>query len=300
MGNRMKLSEQGAAFIARHEGFVSKAYRDPVGIWTIGTGFTNRSRVFSEYWRKLHGRKMRAGDRITREQNAVILQEAADEEYGAAVNRHIKPRKQHEYDGATSVCFNCGPGAAKWKWAKLLADRRVSKAAARLRGTATTARGKRLRGLVRRRGEEAALIEHGSYGRHSAPRHQKAINGKVSFDPEVRAYQKKLVRLGLDPGVSDGRYGVKTRAAVLEFQIRHEDLVDDGILGTATMAQIDRSIAKRSVPKKALAGAVLVAGTALSAPESVPSEWMTWGLLTGGFVLFAAIGFLLYRYRRDL
>lgn len=257
--SNMKLSERGAEFISRHEGFVSKAYRDPVGIWTIGTGFTNRSRVFSEYWRKLHGRPMRAGDRITRGQNAVILRKAADEEYGAAVNRHIKPRTQHEYDGATSVCFNCGPGAAKWKWAKLLAGRQVKAAASRLKTTAVTARGKRLRGLVRRRREEAALIEHGDYGRSGHP--VGKTDGKIGETQFAlnQDYRAKLAKLGFDPGEVDGIYGDKTKAAVLAFQEKHPDLVDDGLLGRATMAPIDRSLVKRSEPKT-VAAAVTVAG----------------------------------------
>jgi lysozyme len=41
----MAISALGLDFVVRHEGFVSRAYRDPAGIWTIGTGFTNRSRV---------------------------------------------------------------------------------------------------------------------------------------------------------------------------------------------------------------------------------------------------------------
>jgi len=300
MENRMKLSERGAEFIARHEGFVSKAYRDPVGIWTIGTGFTNRSRVFSQYWRKLHGRPMRAGDRITRDQNAVILRKAADEEYGAAVNRHIKPRTQHEYDGATSVCFNCGPEAAKWKWAKLLAAGQVRAAAKRLKTTAVTARGKRLRGLVRRRREEAALIEFGTYGKHAAPRHRAPSQKETGFDPEVRTYQKRLTALGLAPGPADGLYGNRTRAAVLAFQRRHDDLVDDGILGRATMAQIDRSIEKRKTPKKAVAGTAILAGAALTAGDSLPPDWMFWLVFGGGLILSIAVILLILRYRKDL
>lgn len=295
----MKLSSKGAEFIARHEGFVSKAYRDPVGIWTIGTGFTNRSRIFSEYWRKLYGRKMRAGDRITPEQNAIILQLAANEEYGAAVNRDIKPEKQHEYDGATSVCFNCGPGAAKWKWAKALARGDVKESARRLKTTAVTARGKRLRGLVRRRREEAALIERGDYGRGSYPvgtTSTKADKTQVELN---RDYQGKLSKLGFDPGPADGLYGASTKAAVLAFQIEHQDLINDGLLGRATMAQIDRSIAKRSTPKTA-GGAAVAAGTGavVAAIEFAP-DWTIWAIVGAVVVVMAVVGFVILKYRKD-
>lgn len=287
----MKLSERGAEFIARHEGFVSKAYRDPVGIWTIGTGFTNRSRVFSEYWRKLHGRQMRAGDRITRDQNAIILQKAADEEYGAAVNRDIHPREQHQYDGATSVCFNCGPGAAKWKWARALARGDVKASAQLLKTTAVTARGKRLRGLVRRRGEEAALIEHGNYGHGSAASKSENTHRELN-----RSYQGKLAKLGYDPGPADGLYGAKTKAAVLAFQTEHPDLVNDGLLGRATIAQIDRSIAKRSTPK-AVAGSAVAAGAIVT---GFAPDWTAWAIVGAVVVVVAVLGFVIWKYRKDL
>ena len=58
----METSENGVAFTAAHEGFVSRAYPDPVGVLTIGTGFTNRSGVF----REMGGRKLIPGDTSTR------------------------------------------------------------------------------------------------------------------------------------------------------------------------------------------------------------------------------------------
>ena len=60
----MKVSERGLAFVARHEGFVAGAYRDPVGMLTIGYGFTMGSRLFAESWRKAHGRALSPGDRV--------------------------------------------------------------------------------------------------------------------------------------------------------------------------------------------------------------------------------------------
>lgn len=295
----MQLSDKGAAFIARHEGFVSKAYRDPVGVWTIGTGFTNRSRVFSKYWRKLHGRPMRAGDTITSQQNAAILRKAADEEYGAAVIRHINPRAQHQYDGATSVCFNCGPGAAKWKWAKALAGGDVAGSARLLRKTAVTAKGRRLRGLVRRRAEEADLIEHEIYGRHGKPA-DRAGNGDEAARALNRDYQAKLARLGYDPGPADGVYGGKTKAAVLKFQTAHPDLVNDGLLGRATMAQIDRSLAKRSKPKTGAAVGTAVVAGAGAAVEVLSPDWTLWAVGGVAVLVVATVALFIWKYREDL
>jgi len=291
----MNLSQQGADFIARHEGFVSKAYRDPVGIWTIGTGFTNRCREFTKRFGEI-----KPGSRITRQRNDALLAIVADAEYGAAVSRDINPRRQHEYDGAVSVCFNCGPAAAQWKWARALRDGNAAAAAARLKETAVTAKGRRLRGLVRRRQEEAALIQHGRYGVHGVPRHAARPDAPSAFDAEVRACQKKLAQLGFDPGAADGVFGPRTRSAVLAYQMRHDDLVNDGILGRATMAQIDRSIEKRLIPRRAVAGAAAILGGAMSAPGDVPSDWIFWAVFGAGLILAGLTGFLLYRFRKDL
>ena len=69
----MKISESGLAFIAGHEGFVSSAYRDPVGVLTIGYGFTMRSSVFAAWWRARYNRDLRMGDRITKDGAAQVL-----------------------------------------------------------------------------------------------------------------------------------------------------------------------------------------------------------------------------------
>ncbi len=37
----MRMTREGLALIKRFEGFRGKAYRDPVGIWTIGYGHTS-------------------------------------------------------------------------------------------------------------------------------------------------------------------------------------------------------------------------------------------------------------------
>ena len=292
----MKLSEKGAAFIARHEGFVSKAYRDPVGIWTIGTGFTNRSRLFTQAFGKI-----KPGSTITKERNADLLMTIADNEYGAAVNRHIKPKEQHHYDGATSVCFNCGPGAAKWKWAKALARGDVAGAARLLRKTAVTAKGRRLRGLVRRRAEEADLIESGVY---SETGHARGKIGKPARNrtesATIKDYQEKLTKLGFEPGRADGVYGKNTKAAVLAFQTKHKDLANDGILGRATMAQIDRSIAKRSEPKAVGGGLVVAGGATVAAVGASSPDWLWWAVGGVAVLVVAAVAYLIFKHKDDV
>ena len=125
-----RLSDKGAKFIAKHEGFVSKAYRDPVGVLTIGTGFTNRSALFKKYWIETRGRELKPGDTISRDENNRILKIIADGEYGNAVHKYIDPNlPQHQYDGATSVVFNMGPKSATYRWASALSRGDVQESA---------------------------------------------------------------------------------------------------------------------------------------------------------------------------
>ena len=169
----MKISDKGLAFIAGHEGFVSTAYRDPVGVLTIGYGFTMRSRVFAAWWRTRHGRALRMGDAISRADADVILKRLVDEEYGAAVTARFGALPQHHFDAACSVAYNLGPRALTWRWARALSAGDPARAAAILSANYNTARGRKLPGLVRRRKEEAHLLRTGVFpglDRAEAPR----------------------------------------------------------------------------------------------------------------------------------
>lgn len=217
----MDISEKGLAFIAGHEGFVSTAYRDPVGVLTIGYGFTMRSRVFAAWWRTRHGRPLRMGDAISRADAERILRRLIDEEYGAAVTARLGALLQHQYDAACSVAYNLGPRALTWRWARALKAGDPDRAAAILRDNYNTARGRKLPGLVRRRREEAQLLLTGTVpgleeARTSArPDEESALRllrrlGYRQADPvaATRAFQRDTPPLAVD-----GIFGPKTRAA---------------------------------------------------------------------------------------
>lgn len=53
----------------------------------------------------------------------------------------------------------------------------------------------------------------------------------------VEDVQKALIRAGFDPGPVDGRAGKKTKAAVREFQRRH-NLKADGLVGEKTWSRL--------------------------------------------------------------
>lgn len=261
----LRLSAPGTRFVSLHEGFVSKAYRCPAGVVTIGYGFTMRSAVFAAYWISTRGHALRMGETMTREEGDRLLPKVFDEEYGAAVNAKIRTTVQHEYDGAGSVAFNCGTGALKWRWAQALAAGDVARAAALLRTTATTANGRKLAGLVRRRKEEAALIETGRYGEQrigASPARSETV-------AEILEYQEQLKALGYDVGVPDGIVGPKTVAAVRAFQTT-AGLKVDGAVGPATRAALIRALDTKRGGQAAggAGGAAGAGGGALELPDA--------------------------------
>ena len=87
-----KLSPAGAADLGAHEGFVSRTYRCPAGVLTIGFGFTMGSKVFAAYWMAKYGRRLKPGDTITREEAEKLLIELVNHEYGVTVTDKIKPQ----------------------------------------------------------------------------------------------------------------------------------------------------------------------------------------------------------------
>lgn len=248
----MKISEKGLAFIAAHEGFVSTTYLDPVGIPTLGYGFTSRSASV----RKLLG-KIRPGMTISRESARQVLKDIIDRDYGPAAARGMPGAAQNEYDMGCSACFNVGARIFKWNWSKAFKAGDVSRAADIWRRTAVTAQGEWLPGLARRRNEEADLLEHGTYA-GKMPRFapsRKIV--KTKPDETLKEYQGKLKKLGFDPGQIDGLRGPSTTKAVRDFQRTDPNLKVDGIFSRATMQSIDRRLNAKSSVKELGGGGVM-------------------------------------------
>ena len=239
----MELSMAGAAFVRLHEGFVDHWYLDPVGIPTIGIGFTWRSAAFRKWWEKNRpGKTFGPGAKMTREEAQAVLIDLFREEYGAAVDKFLGKQVAHNvFDGMASVVFNCGAGALKWKWAQAIKSGDIKGGAKLLETTAVTAQGKRLAGLVRRRKEEAKLIRDGIYtgiGGGTSPVVLDAMSDGVlrkgERGPAVAKLIIDLAALGYYKGVKDDVFGFGTEAAVLAFQ-RDSGLKHDGIAGPRTL-----------------------------------------------------------------
>lgn len=283
----MKVSEKGLAFIAGHEGFVTRAYLDPAGIVTIGYGFTMRSRVFAAYWLARAGRKLKLGDLISRTDADKVLARLLEEEYGAAVREAFPGGlPQPQFDAVASVAYNLGPRALKWKWAAALKRGDIKTAARLLKKSGVTASGIFLEGLVNRRANEAALLETGEYGLG----HVKAPG---SSKDDVREAQAGLKRLGFDPGMIDGWAGRKTKAAVIAYQQQHPDLIADGIIGPATLAQIRADLTSLKGPVSQVAAAV----TAASSSGSFLGLPWSWVIGIGTVSLVAVGGVVAWRNR---
>lgn len=239
----MKASKEIRVAIDGWEGDVLTCYLDPVGVPTIGKGFTNGSRVLTEMLGKLKP----GVTKITKEQSDKIFEAMLSDEYEPAVN--MPGAQQHEFDVGVSTVWNLGPKSQTWTWAKLFRAGKIKEAADYLRTHYNKAGGKKLPGLVRRRQEEGDILEFARYPRaykaatpsapEGVPRKEKDKK-PLRPDPVTKEAQERLKKVGLDVGVIDGWFGPKTKAAILTYQRMHPHLKNDGVLGPATIAQLRR------------------------------------------------------------
>lgn len=285
----MQISQKGVTFVAGHEGFVSKTYADPVGVPTIGFGFTNGSAAVRK-----HLGPIKYGMVISKEEGMKILFAVMNEEYGPATDKGMPLAEQHEFDMGCSGSFNVGPRIFKWKWAQAWRAGDKNLAATRWRVTATTAKGKKLPGLVRRRKEEADLLLNGNYGNGVMPTFTPKKKEEAKPDSTLREYQMKLDKLGYNPGYADGWMGPETEGAVRAFQENDPHLKNDGILGRGTMESIDRHLEEKSTKRT-------VNWTTASGIIATISTWINqspWLLYVAVGAVIVVGGYILWKNRR--
>lgn len=291
----MQTSAQGIAALELEEGVVLRAYRDPVGVWTIGAGLTAASGVVAP----------KAGMVITAAEATNLLQRALREKYEPSVQMamsrtsgsKVTRPKQHEFDAGVSFHWNTGAiRRASWVPAWLSkAPRNDILKAMMLWGKAG---GKVLPGLVARRVREASMLLDGVYPQ-TTPRLAAPLLGSgaarwglVLSNDEITAARAGFAQLGYQVG--PGSRAVPIASAV-KFQ-RDHDLTVDGIIGRATLSTLQRRLNARvavgaGTPAAAGAGAVTSFG---SSPDITAYPWV-------GPVVLTAVGVFLiiqaWRYR---
>jgi lysozyme len=192
----MKTGTEGLALIKSFEGWRAEAYRDAVGIWTIGYGHT----AMAGSPKPVQGMKI---SKIVGEQ--LLKRDLV--KYERAVNNAVTVDiNQNQFDALVSFCYNVGPG--NFRKSSVLSrtnQGRFDEVPARLL-LWNKAGGKVLNGLTRRRKAEGILF---------------AIPVEVKYD--LMAVQQRLLCLGyFEVGMADGIYSNKTRSAVLAFRQEHD------------------------------------------------------------------------------
>ena len=245
----MKTSAAGRAAIARREGNKLKAYKDSVGIWTIGVGHTTAAGL----------PKVAAGLVITAAQSDEILSRDLAK-FENAVNGAVKvPLSQNQFDALVSLAFNIGGGA----FAKSTLVRKLNKGD--YRGAADSfmnwnkAGGKVLDGLTKRRNEERAQFLSGkpASAKKPAPALLLAIEPKPSPAPVpvkdkemIQRVQIGLKLLNYNPGPSDGTIGPLTAGAIRIFRsdngLAEGDGIDDELIAALASAKPREMVAARA------------------------------------------------------
>jgi lysozyme len=141
----MKMGPKGLALLKRWEGLRTTAYLCPAGKWTIGYGHTSAAGhpVVTK------GMKISA-----REAEEILMRDLG--KYEADVTRLVKvPLTQEQFDALVSFHYNTGKLGTSTLLKKLNA-KKYAEVPAELQKW-VVAGGKRLKGLIDRRADEAAL-----------------------------------------------------------------------------------------------------------------------------------------------
>ena len=153
----LALSADGAAFIAKFEGFRGKLYNDAAGHCTIGFGhLVHRGPIDgSETDEFCRG--------ITRERAVTLLRKDAAKAAAEVRKSVTVPLNQHQFDALVSFAFNLGTGAFRESTLLKKLNARAYGAVPAQMNRWVNAGGRPLAGLVRRRKAEGALFANGRY-----------------------------------------------------------------------------------------------------------------------------------------
>ncbi|MCW6665850.1 glycoside hydrolase family protein [Aerococcaceae bacterium NML191219] len=143
VNSNMKISTKGISLVREFEGLRLNAYRDPVGIWTIGYG---------------HTKGVYPGMTITEEQANHFLNEDL-KTHASGIFRYIKVKlNQNQFDALVSFHFNLGANILQGSTLLTYINNQQWQAAAEEMKLYNRAGGQVLAGLRRRRQAEAELF----------------------------------------------------------------------------------------------------------------------------------------------
>ena len=150
MPSNLTLTSQGAAFIARFEGFKRQSYVCPAGFLSIGFGHRIQpGETFSS---------------LTEAEALTLLQQDAQREAAPVARVLNVPLTTYQQDALISLAFNCGGGAIKKSALVRFLNAGLITDAADQFLVWNKAGGKTSKGLTRRRQAERALFLTGEYG----------------------------------------------------------------------------------------------------------------------------------------
>lgn len=304
----MQTSDKGIAYLESREGVVLKAYRDAVGVLTIGAGLTKASGVIAP----------KPGMVISREEARRLLVLALGRNYEPAVAKAMPGARHYAFDGGVSFHYNTGAiGRASWvsAWRSRASAATVASANANIRarlGQWSKGGGRVLPGLKRRRAEEADIILHDKWPADlkvvdapQADNNRYAVLVVSIAAGEIKAIREGFRSLGYEPGDDSVRI---LRQPVEAFQ-KHYDLTVDGKIGRATLATLQRELDARKAATQG--GAVVVGGgggaatgeaiapdpTAGPDVSSLSSDLVFWAGVGAAALAVLYLAYLAWHYR---
>ena len=147
----MNVSKAGIALIKHHEGVRNRAYRDCIGLWTIGVGhLIGDGKSLPESWNKTF---------TTEEVDALLIRDLNRFERGVSKMLPNVPLRQCEFDCLVSFAFNVGLGTFQRSTLRQALLRGDKKAAMESLVKYCRAGGKIVKGLQTRRLDEKAVFE---------------------------------------------------------------------------------------------------------------------------------------------
>jgi lysozyme len=144
----MQMTDEGLALIKRFEGFRSRAYRDPVGVWTIGYGHTAMAGPPS----------VSEGLEVSRAEADAILRRDVEQfarDVAASLRVALAPAR---FSALVSFAYNVGIGNFRASSVLKAVNAGDFAAVARRLQLWTKAGGRVLPGLIKRRAAEAELF----------------------------------------------------------------------------------------------------------------------------------------------